>query len=274
MKCSYDIDKLTELVNDYALITNMRITIATENGKNICQSTYKRAPFCRVMLANSESEKTCRNSELKSVWKRSKKEFVSATCHAGFTESSHPIIKDGEYIGHIIFGPMRTKENIYDFIDCLNYPVEDVEKLNEIYRQTPYYDDEKAKAIVRIVAMLASHIISNEYINTETSDFMRTVSKYITDNLTKPLNAEIICQELNVSKTFLYNQFRIHKNKTVNEYINSKRIADAKYNLANHNYPISKISEKVGISDYTYFSKLFKRMTGYTPLQYRKLFKE
>ncbi len=274
MKYSYDVDKLTEIVNDYSIITGVRIMIVDESNNEICRSSYKRAPFCRRMLLNPQSQEKCRTSETKAVYKRSAKSFVSASCHAGFTESSHPIIKDGEFIGHIIFGPMRTKENIYDFVDNLNYPVEDMEKLNEVYRQTPYYDDEKARAVGRIVAMLATYIISNEYINTETSDFMRTVSKYITDNLTKPLNAEIICRELNVSKTFLYNQFRIHKNMTVNEYINSKRIVKAKYNLVNSNYPISKISDEVGIGDYTYFSKIFKKMTGYTPLQYRKLFKE
>lgn len=274
MGYSYDVDKLTELINDYAIITDVRITIVDPAGTTICQSTYKRAPFCRMMLSNPESEKTCHHSEVKSFCKRSPKGFTSASCHAGFTESSHPIVKDGEFIGYILSGPMRTKENIYDFADCLNYPVEDIEKLNEIYRQTPYYDDEKARAIGRIVSMLSTYIISNEYINTETSDFMRTVSKYIMVNLTKPLNADFICKKLNVSKTFLYNQFRIYKNKTVNEYINSKRITAAKYMLVNSNYPLSRVSDNVGISDYTYFSKLFKKLTGYTPLQYRKLFKE
>ena len=274
MGYSYDVDKLTEIINDYSIITGVRITIASADSKTICQSTYKRAPFCKIMLSSPESERTCYNIERQSIEKRSTKSFVSATCHAGFTESSHPIIKDGEFIAQIIFGPMRTKENIYDFVDKLNYPVEDIEKLNEIYRQTPYYDEEKARAIGRVVAMLSTYIISNEYINTETSDFMRNASQFISDNLHRPLNADFICKKLNVSKTFLYNQFRIYKNKTVNEYINSKRITAAKYMVVNSNYPLSRVSDNVGISDYTYFSKLFKKLTGYTPLQYRKLFKE
>ncbi|MDE6898243.1 MAG: helix-turn-helix transcriptional regulator, partial [Lawsonibacter sp.] len=52
--------------------------------------------------------------------------------------------------------------------------------------------------------------------------------------------------------------------------IAQRRINAAKRLLLQSNMPISAVAEEVGISDYNYFSKVFRSMTGTTPSAFRK----
>ena len=54
------------------------------------------------------------------------------------------------------------------------------------------------------------------------------------------------------------------------EYINTQRIKQSTCLLKDSNLPIHQISQMVGISDYNYFSRLFKKYMNKTPSQYRK----
>lgn len=59
---------------------------------------------------------------------------------------------------------------------------------------------------------------------------------------------------------------------SIGEFVTSKRIECAKNLLTTTDMPISEVCHAVGIVEYNYFSKLFKKQTGYTPLAYRKNF--
>jgi YesN/AraC family two-component response regulator len=49
------------------------------------------------------------------------------------------------------------------------------------------------------------------------------------------------------------------------------RLHQAKRLLVETEYKVSTISREVGIEDVTYFSKLFKKVEGTTPMEYRRL---
>jgi len=61
---------------------------------------------------------------------------------------------------------------------------------------------------------------------------------------------------------------------TVGKLITQKRIEAAKKKLIESDMPIREISEIVGIPDFNYFTKVFKRATGSTPSEYRSHFSE
>jgi YesN/AraC family two-component response regulator len=56
----------------------------------------------------------------------------------------------------------------------------------------------------------------------------------------------------------------------VTEYINRKRIELAKRLLVETKLQVQSIAQQCGIMDVHYFSKLFKRLVGLTPLEYRQ----
>lgn len=44
--------------------------------------------------------------------------------------------------------------------------------------------------------------------------------------------------------------------------------------LAQSNFPINTVSIYVGYSNFSYFTKMFKENTGYSPLEYRRMIKK
>ena len=93
---------------------------------------------------------------------------------------------------------------------------------------------------------------------------------YIRENLHRDLAVETLCREVKVSKNVLYEQFRMSLNTTVSEFVTNCRMDRAKQLLRDTELSLSAVSDSVGINNYTYFIKLFKKRTGLTPLQYRK----
>ena len=83
---------------------------------------------------------------------------------------------------------------------------------------------------------------------------------------------ESICESLFISKSTLYLVFKKNFNCTFGEYLLFKRIKIAKNLLSASDMPIYEICGNIGINDYNYFIKVFKKATGYPPSEYRKKF--
>ena len=78
---------------------------------------------------------------------------------------------------------------------------------------------------------------------------------------------------LSVSPSLLSHSFKKITGMSVMNYLLACRIAEAKSQLIKTDMPIGRIAEQCGFSDFSNFSRIFKKMTGYTPSQYLKTFK-
>ena len=82
-----------------------------------------------------------------------------------------------------------------------------------------------------------------------------------------------IAQELQRSPNYISKVFKAETGRSLVDYINEIRIAKAKELLREKNHvPQETIAEQVGISNIRTFQRLFKKMEGITPGQYRDSF--
>ncbi|MNE99770.1 HTH-type transcriptional regulator YesS [compost metagenome] len=58
---------------------------------------------------------------------------------------------------------------------------------------------------------------------------------------------------------------------SLSEYITQQRIERAKQLLVESNDKISSIAEGLGYVHFSYFAKLFRKLTGLTPQDYRRI---
>ncbi len=72
-----------------------------------------------------------------------------------------------------------------------------------------------------------------------------------------------------LSEPYLCRIFRRHTGRTVTGYINELRCARAAA-LIRSGTPLAEAGRQVGIEDYNYFSRMFKKTTGFSPSYYRK----
>lgn len=93
--------------------------------------------------------------------------------------------------------------------------------------------------------------------------------RYIQDNFHRHIGVKEVAERLFVSPGYLGQVFRLHTGLSMKEFINRTRIARAKEWLARSNLPVGSIAEKVGYTDPGYFCRVFKRVVGKSPGQYR-----
>ncbi|WP_135553849.1 response regulator [Paenibacillus cymbidii] len=78
-----------------------------------------------------------------------------------------------------------------------------------------------------------------------------------------------IAKAVYLTDTYVSLLFKQETGRTVNEYVTQVRIDKAKELLRDPRYKFYDICYAVGYADPSYFSKLFKKMTGYTPSAFR-----
>lgn len=76
--------------------------------------------------------------------------------------------------------------------------------------------------------------------------------------------------KLNITKDYLQKIIKRHTNKTPLEWITESVILEAKTVLKQTEKPVSEVASHVGIEDPSYFSRLFRKEAGMSPLKYRK----
>lgn len=89
------------------------------------------------------------------------------------------------------------------------------------------------------------------------------------------LNLKEISEDLNVHPAYLSRQFaRYFDNQTFGEYIRKLRIDKAIHLLHHTNHSLSEIAYLTGFSDQSHFTRIFKKLTGQNPSDYKKEMKK
>ncbi|HLV09522.1 MAG TPA: AraC family transcriptional regulator, partial [Halanaerobiales bacterium] len=94
--------------------------------------------------------------------------------------------------------------------------------------------------------------------------------KYIHAHFTEDISLSEVAEQINISSGYLSSLFKDVEEKGLNEYLTELRIAEAKRMLRNSSNKIYRISELIGYNNPYYFSRVFKKITGLTPSEFRE----
>ncbi|MCR5067209.1 MAG: response regulator [Erysipelotrichaceae bacterium] len=84
------------------------------------------------------------------------------------------------------------------------------------------------------------------------------------------LNLNYCANKLAVTPSYLSGRFSRDMGQSFSNYLTSLRMEKAGEMLKNVSLKVYEVAERVGISDVSYFNKLFREYEGKTPLQYRR----
>ncbi|MEB3100571.1 AraC family transcriptional regulator [Ferviditalea candida] len=106
--------------------------------------------------------------------------------------------------------------------------------------------------------------------NTIKNTIVLKTIEFIHENYSEDITVNLIASELNVSNSYLSQVFKKELGVTIIHYIITYRIQKAKELISSSDELISNVASKVGYFDVKHFSKTFKKITGHTPMQYKK----
>ncbi len=95
--------------------------------------------------------------------------------------------------------------------------------------------------------------------------------KYIQDNYNKDIAINELAEKFAISPNYFSTIFKRETGQTTVNYIKDLRLKKACEYLINTNKSIVEISKEIGYEDSQYFFRVFKKATGRTPLEYRRL---
>ena len=99
---------------------------------------------------------------------------------------------------------------------------------------------------------------------------IRQIFAYVNDHLMEEVTRESIAQHVHFHPAYLSRFFKKQTGLSLSAYILAKRIEQAKKLLAQPELKIGHIVHRLGYYNCSHFSRTFKKVTGFTPKQYRK----
>ena len=101
---------------------------------------------------------------------------------------------------------------------------------------------------------------------------VRKIVEYVHSNLGERITLSDIGNHTFFSPIYCDSIFKEEMGRSIVDYIIEKRVEEAKKLILHDTMSLKRIAELVGFSDYNYFSRTFKKRSGYTPLEYKKRF--
>ncbi len=259
MRIRYDRKKLQQITDTLFVLTGISIAVLDTEYKFICNST-KQNDFCTCMQNNPISKARCKVSDEKLLQKCKKSRcFESHICHVGLYDAVMPLIKNEIIVGYVIMGRIRATDSPKTVRGNVSV------SLKKMYDELPQFDSTQIDSIKTLI----EEIIFESSITVEYDKTIEKIGAFISDNLTEKYTVNEICKKFCVSRNYLYSGFLRIFGMTVNEYIVNLRIERAKELLSKGELRVYEVCECVGIDNYTYFCRLFKKKTGVTPNKYK-----
>ena len=101
------------------------------------------------------------------------------------------------------------------------------------------------------------------------NDLVCNIIEYLNNNINKEITIDELSLLFYFNKTYIMKKFKKELNISIHEYINTMRIYNSLPYFRNDNYILS-IAFKNGFNSLEYFSEIFKKNIGVSPIVYKK----
>ena len=118
---------------------------------------------------------------------------------------------------------------------------------------------------------LASPVIINE-VNERDNQRLNKIYRYVLENLHHDISLDKAASIASLSTAAFCRYFKRRTNKTFISFLNELRVGQACRYLINENNSVEEICFLCGYNNISYFIRQFRKVTGLTPLNYRRKF--
>ena len=154
-----------------------------------------------------------------------------------------------------------------DITSCLRNILREME-----LKQPGYEDICQAFMEILIIRLMRSTDLSvpAEPQNNVGNHQCATVRRYIDYHFKESLTLDQLAEEAHMNKYYLSHAFKREYGVSPINYMISRRINESKYLLAETDLSLSQIAQLLGFSSLSYFSQVFRKTQGVSPMEYRQ----
>jgi AraC-like DNA-binding protein/ligand-binding sensor protein len=237
-------------------------------------------PFCGMMAEKSRSCAACLRLQ-QELANKAQHEAQTLTCELGLCDTAVPVRLGENLVGFLQTGQVfRKKPTEKQFEKTAKLIAEwginvDKDRAREAFFNTKVVSPKQHEAIVNLLEIFAQHIsmVSNQVLVQERNaepPLIARAKRYIEDKQSEDLTLGEVAKAVNTSTFYFCKMFKKATGLHFTEYVSRVRIEKAKNLLLNPNLRVSEVAFEIGFQSLTHFNRVFKKIVGQSPTEYRE----
>jgi len=239
----------------------------------------KENPFCALLAERSKACAACLQVQ-QALAEKATDNAASVTCQAGLCDTAVPVRMGNQLLGFLHTGQvLRTKPTAAQFEKLAQLFAQwglqgETEKLKAAYLNTRVMTNKEHDSVVKLLTIFAEHLsmVTNQIMvqkkNAEPPMITRA-KQFIHEHHAEDLSLGQVAKAVNTSTFYFCKMFKKFTGINFTEYLSRMRIENARNLLLNPNLRISEIAYEVGFQSLTHFNRVFKKLVGQSPTEFR-----
>ncbi|MCP5519140.1 MAG: helix-turn-helix domain-containing protein [Verrucomicrobiales bacterium] len=261
-------------------MTGLPITLrAVESWQLPYHGRRNENGYCALMARKSSACASCLQTQQR-LSECAAHEPQAITCPSGLSETAVPVRLGDYLVGFLQTGQVfRRKpspgqfERVAQQVASWGLEVE-ADVLKHAYFGTQVISNRQHDAIVNMLSIFSQHLsmVSNQVVVRQTQPdppMVERAKDYIADHQSENLTLSQVARAVNTSTFYFCKVFKKATGINFTDYVSRIRIEKAKNLALNPNLRISEIAFEVGFQSLTHFNRVFKKITGHSPTEYR-----
>ncbi|MHB8520610.1 MAG: helix-turn-helix domain-containing protein [Limisphaerales bacterium] len=236
-------------------------------------------PFCALVAQKSRSCAACLQVQQR-LATTAVQEARTITCQAGLCDTAVPVRLGDRLIGFLQTGQVFLKRPTErQFEHTLKLAAEWGLSVDEPELRTAYFSGRvitarQHEAVIKLLTIFAQHLsmVSNQLLVQHQNAEPAVIAKakeFILQHQGEDMTLGQVARAVNISTFYFCKLFKKVIGLNFTEYVSRIRIERAKNLLLNPNLRISEIAFEIGFQSLTHFNRVFGKMVGYCPTEYR-----
>jgi AraC-like DNA-binding protein len=237
-------------------------------------------PFCAMMAMKSRACAACLQVQQK-LAETAQYEAQSQICQVGLCDTAVPVRLGDNLVGFLHTGQVFRRKPTAAQFDRVGATCGRMgsgcgrrETDREAYFETRVLSQKEHEAMVKLLQIFAQHLsmVTNQIVvqkeNAEPSVIARA-KEFIKQHQTEDISLGQVAKAVNTSTFYFCKMFKKVTGINFTDYVSRVRIENAKNLLLNPNLRVSEIACEVGFQSLTHFNRVFKKVMGQSPTEYR-----
>ncbi len=263
------------LFDSFTVCFGIRIVLFSADGRMLRTGLDRPcAAYCRLVQDHLYGVDRCRSMDATHERLASEqRRMLCYQCHAGLNEVIKPIYRDDEaLLGFIMIGQFRTDDAPPDHV-VRDWRAKggDASDLRDAYLQAPLYPPERLDGILDLFSAIVEYIVSRRMIYPCGGVLLQRVMAYIDAHAGEPIRLEDVARAVGRSSSSISHVFRERLGTTYRAALIEARLRRAEAVLREE--PGATVKEacyRAGYDDPAYFSRLYRKVRGESPSEYRR----
>ncbi|MBS6397432.1 MAG: helix-turn-helix transcriptional regulator [Clostridiales bacterium] len=200
--------------------------------------------------------------------------YLSITFHPRLLYGYSSSVIQDKYVRHILKSGSLASIHLVPEVEWQHQVLELMEKIRQLHQEHPVSEELQIQiALLEIWRRIFEHVESQETAcaeNGRDTERIRKVMEYIHLHYAEKITLEDLAEQVHLCKSESCRLFRRYMNESMFAYLLDYRIERSLELLRRTDLDVTQIADRSGFVNPGYFSRIFKRKMGCTPLEYRK----